>query len=230
MSKAFLSPETRRRLAIDRAGGYDVNQSNSSPVYYPVHHSNSVTSPSVSSTVSASNQLRNPLRAGDSANINAHRQSFTGASTPMREQSRHENDVDFFAAQASEYKDVSVKYREVIEILTRKVESLQQQNEKLKTVVPAPGVHTPERVLFASASPHSREKAVESAWREWELGWFAVVSTITQDACDLATRKSDLLDEGRAAISTTERSLRCLQRECLQLASELDNWSPNREW
>jgi hypothetical protein len=237
-SKIFLSPETKRRLVEERTGGVVSTTLHGSFYSQPIvdsgAHYKSVMKRQQLEHSASKIHLLSPLTLNS---VVVHTATPSTAFRELRH-SRHtppssssiNGDVEFFRSQAEEYKAVSLKYREVIGILTKKIEGLQTQ------ITPSPQQHmctplatgiTPERVLFGDANIGSQF----SDWRHWEIACHELVSAMSDQALDLSLRKAEVFDESRnAAISRAFRTLQSVQDECLQLAKELEHWSPNREW
>lgn len=253
-SKVFLSPETKRRLVHDRTGGatsttprssfYSQPSAAENGHYRSLKHTshNSNSQPHISSV--------SPQILSSSAHMTpgiAHRElKFGGVVSPGALQSSTKNDatrdIDFFRSQAEEYKTVSIKYREVIGILSKKVEGLQQQLQGSNKPAPQGGEcehsfaspvattsTTLERTLFDDKCDAPR--ASSSAWRRWETLSHEIMSSMTDDALALSLTKADLFDDSRKiAMRSVLATFQTVQDECLQLAKELEHWSPNREW
>jgi hypothetical protein len=235
-SKIFLSPETKRRLVEERTGG----------VVSTTPRSSFYSQPTADSSAHYKSMMKRQLEHSASkihSSSPSIPNSVVHAATPSTafRELRHDRhtppsssnisgDVEFFRSQAEEYKAVSVKYREVIGILTKKIEGLQTQITPLPqqhTCTPLATGITPERVLFGNANIGSQF----SDWRHWEIASHELVSAMSDQALDLSLRKAEVFDASRnAAMSQTVRTLQSVQDECLQLANELELWSPNREW
>ncbi|CUG06111.1 Hypothetical protein, putative [Bodo saltans] len=251
-SKVFLSPETKRRLVHDRTGGatsttprnsfYSQSSAVENAQYRSLKHTShsSNSQPHISSQILSSSAQLTPGTA--------HRElKFGGVASPGALQSSTKNDatrdIDFFRSQAEEYKTVSIKYREVIGILSKKVEGLQRQLQGSNKPAPQGGGEcehsfsspvattstTLERTLFDDKCDAPR--ASSSAWRQWETLSHEIMSSMSDDALALSLTKADLFDDSRnIAMRSVLSTFQTVQDECLQLAKELEHWSPNREW
>ena len=108
-----------------------------------------------------------------------------------------------------------MKYREVIDVLTRKLQSRDKAKPGRESV----------------AAPRSTS---EYEWISWEEKGWALMNYASDCFFDGWQHQTRVADEAMRSFQASQANERFrllnVRNECLQLAAELDVWRPNTEW